>query len=197
VSEQDGQALAYYQSADGISVLGPRGWHCQGVSGSGGAVLFLSPTPIVPIASGWKCLDGPAIEVNDISEENSGRYEIAELISRVFPAYRQFARRAWEGIDSPLPSAPYPKDTLRYRGKAVVEYKTPARTEGLGNVHSRPGNNDLPITGVAILLMGSSYQGGNAPHLVLLSVRLPSDLAPLAPAIVRNLERDAATASRK
>jgi len=45
--------------------------------------------------------------------------------------------------------------------------------------------------------MGSSYQGGNAPHLVLLSVRLPSDLAPLAPAIVRNLERDAATASRK
>src|SRR5579884_1412623 len=126
-----GKALAYYKSADGISVLAPRGWYCQGVSGSGGAALFVAPKPIVTSSSGWEGLGGAAIEVDDISGENSGRYEVAELIARVFPTYKSFARRVWRDLDSPLPSGPYPKDTLVYRGKMVVNYRTPARTEGL------------------------------------------------------------------
>lgn len=193
--EQDGQALAYYKSADGISVLAPRGWYCQGVSGSGGAALFLSPRPIVHRSSGWEGLGGAAMEVNDISGENSGRYEIAELIARVFPAYRSFARRVWD-FDSPLPSGPYSKDTLTYRGNAVVEYRTPPQTEGLGNFHSWLGKNDLPIAGAAILV-GSPRRVGDIPHLVLLSVRFPPGSAPLAPAIVRYVEREAVVVTRK
>jgi hypothetical protein len=196
IEAQDGKALAYYKSADGITVLAPRGWYCQGASGSGGAALFLGPKPVVHSSSGWEGLGGAAIEVNDISGENSGRYEIAELVARVFPAYRSFARRVWD-FDSPLPSGPYPKDALVYRGKTVVDYRTPAQTEGLGNFHSWLGKNDLPIAGTAILLMEPTHHVGDVPHLLLLSVRFPPDLSRLVPTIVRYVEREAVAAPRK
>jgi hypothetical protein len=189
IGAQDGKVLAYYKSADGITVLAPRGWYCQGVSGSGGAALFLGPSPIVHSASGWEGLGGPAIEVNDISGENSGRHEIAELAARVFPAYQSFARRVWD-FDSPLPSGPYPKDALVYRGKTVVDYRTPAQTEGLGNFHSWLGKDDLPIAGTAILLIEPTHHVGDVPRLVLLSVRFTPDLSRLAPTIIRYVERE-------
>jgi hypothetical protein len=195
IGARDGKALAYYKSADGITVLAPRGWHCQGVSGSGGAALFLGPNPIVHSSSGWEGLAGAAIEVNDISGENSGRYEIAEIVARVFPAYQSFARRVWD-FDSPLPSGPYPKDALVYRGKTVVDYRTPAQTEGLGNFHSWLGKSDLPIAGTAILLMEPTHHVGDVPHLVLLSVRFPADLSRLAPTIIRYVEREVVAARK-
>lgn len=194
--EQVGRALAYYKSADGITVIAPRGWYCQGVSGSGGAALFLGPKPVVHSSTGWVGLNGAAMEVNDISGEASGRYEIAELIPRAFPSFRWFARQVWD-FDSPLPSGPYPTDTLTYRGNKVVEYRTPARTEGLGNFHSWLGKNDLPISGVAILLMDSPRTDAELPHLVLLSIRFPPDLARLAPTIVRYVEREAVPLTRR
>lgn len=123
IREQNSRALAYYKSGDGISVLAPRGWYCQGVSGSGGATLSLGPKPIIQSSTGWEGLGGAAMEVKEISGENSGRYEIAKLIARVFPAYQWFARQVWD-LDYPLPSGPYPKDTLTYRGNAVVEFRT-------------------------------------------------------------------------
>ena len=85
INPADAAALAYYKSADGTGVLGPRGWFCQGTSGSGGYALFLSPAPIRWVTTGWQGLAGPAIEVNHINSENSGRYEIAEIMARVFP----------------------------------------------------------------------------------------------------------------
>jgi len=88
IKATDAQALAYYKSADGIGVLAPRGWCCEGVSGSGGYALFLSPNPIQHGVSGWQGLEGPAIEVNHMTSGASGRYEIAEVMARVFPAYR-------------------------------------------------------------------------------------------------------------
>ena len=188
IGEEAGRALAYYKSADGISVLAPRGWYCQGVSGSGGAALYLGPGPIVHFSDGWEGLDGAAMEVDDFDGGASGRYEIAEVIARVFPRYRALADRNW-GLDTPLPSGPYPKDTLRYRGDTVVEYRTPARTEGLGNFNSRLGKNELPIVGVAILLPGSSRSSLDDSHLLRLSVRFPPELARLAPAIVHYAER--------
>lgn len=194
VSQQDARALAFYKSANGISVLAPRGWYCQGASGSGGAVLLLGPRPIVYTSSGWDGLGGPAIEVSHISGEASGRYEIAELIARVFPAYREFARQIWD-FDSPLPAGPYPTDALTYRGNAV-RYSTPAQTDGLGNFHSWLGKNDLPIAGVAILL-GSPRTPENVPDVMLLSARLPPDIARLAPVMIRYVEREAVRIAHK
>jgi hypothetical protein len=197
ISPRDAETLAYYESADGIRLLAPRGWYCEGTSGSGGYALFLSPKPIHPTSSGWEGLEGPAIEVNHMTSEASGRYEIAEIVARVFPEYKAFAKRVWEGIDLPFPSGPYPTDSLKYRGKTIVEYKTPAQTEGLGNFDSWLKKNDTPILGAAILIVDRPNLIGNPPNLVLLSVRFPPDLARLTPAIVRYVERAAVGAARQ
>ena len=45
ISSKDAPRLAYYKSADGIGVLAPRGWYCEGASGSSGSGLFVSPRP--------------------------------------------------------------------------------------------------------------------------------------------------------
>jgi hypothetical protein len=189
MSSEDAQALAFYESANGIGILAPRGWYCAGVWGSAGSALFVSPSPIHQGASGGHGLDGPAIEVNHLTSENSGRYEIAELMGRVFPAYRTLATEIMSGIDLPLPAGPYPKDTLKYRGKTTVEYETPAHTEGLGNFHSWLGKSGLPIKGAAIL-SDDGPAAGVRFDLVLLSVRVPPSLTGLVPAIVGQFERD-------
>jgi hypothetical protein len=191
ISPTDAEALAYYNSADGIGLLAPRSWFCEGASGSGGSALFLSPKPIHHGLSGWEGLEGTAIEINRMSGENSGRYDIAEIMSRVFPEYRAIARRVWEDIDLPLPSGPYPKDTLTYISKTIVEFKTPAQTEGLGNFHSWLKKSGPPIQGAAILIADPQDPNLSSARLILLSVRFPPDLARLTPTIIRYLERDA------
>jgi hypothetical protein len=200
MSPRDAEALAYYESADDIGLVAPRGWFCEGASGSSGSSLFLSPKPIHYDLAGWEGLEGPAIEVRHItSETGSGMYEIAKVIARVFPEYRAVARRFWEGmgLDSAFPSGPYPKDTLTYRSKTIVEYKTPAQTEGLGNFDSWLKKNETPIVGAAILIVDPPNLVGNPPNLVLLSVRFPPDLARLTPAIISYVEQDAAGTARK
>jgi hypothetical protein len=184
ISPKGAQELAYYSSPDGIGLLAPRGWYCEGLSGSGGYALFLSPKPIDRRLTGQEGFEGPAIDLYHMTGENSGRYEIAEIIARVFPAYRALAIRNMEGIDLPIPSGPYPADTLKYRSKTVVEYNTPPHREGLGT-HSWLKKNAAPIAGAAILI-------GDRPDLLLLSVRLPRELARLTPVIVRHVEREAA-----
>lgn len=196
ITPKDAQALAYYKSADGIGLLAPRGWYCEGVSGSGGYALFLSPKPINHGGFGWEGLEGAAIEINHMTSGASGRYEIAEIMARVFPAYRTFGASVMEGLDLPLPAGPYPNDTLRHRSKTIVEYNTPAQTEGLGNFHSWIGKNDLPIRGAAIIT-GDPPNVDDGPDLVLLSVRVPSALAGLTPVIVGQVERDTVGALRK
>jgi hypothetical protein len=181
-------------SADGIGLLAPRGWYCEGASGSSGCILLLSPKPIDRSAPGWKGFEGPAIEAYHISGENSGRYEIAEIIARVFPSFQAVAIRVLGQIDRPLPSGPYPKDTVTYKSKTVVEYNTPAQTEGLGTHFSWLKKSDTPVAGAAILIGDPAKLSllGEQPGLLLLSVRLPPDLARLT-AIVRDVERDVAS----
>jgi len=66
----------------------------------------------------------------------------------------------------------------------VVEYKTPAQTDGLGTYNSTLKKNNNAIDGAAILV-------GPTPDLLLLSVRLPPELNGLASVIIRQIERDA------
>jgi hypothetical protein len=196
ISSRDAQALAYYKSADGFGLLAPRGWYCEGSSGSSGDALFLSSNPIHHDLSGWHGLEGPAIEIYHMFGGTSGRYGIAEIMARVFPDYRAFATRVMEGMDLPLPTGPYPKDTLTYRGKTIVEYNTPAQMEGLGNFQSWLGKNDLPIRGAAIII-GDPPNGGEGPDLVLLSVRFSPALTGLIPVIVDQFERETVGARRQ
>lgn len=188
--------LAYHKSAAGIGVLAPRGWHCEGASGSSGDALYLSPKPIRFSQSGWEGLEGSAIEIYHIMGAASGRYAIAEIMARVFPKYRAFAVHVLQGIDRPVPSGPFRNDTLTYRSETIVEYKTPAKTEGLGTHFSGLGKNDVPITGAAVL-MGDFDRFGDPPDVLLLSARLPPNLAGLTAVIIRHAESEAVGGIRK
>ena len=190
IAAETAQRLAYYHAEQGPGVLAPRGWYCFGTYGSNGEVLYISPQPIdatsllSPQGAGFT---GPVIEFAHMVGDTSGRFSVARTIARVFPAHRAFVSKvAAEGIwpADAFPSGPYPQDKLTYKSKEMVEYQTPAQTEGLGT-NSRLLKNSSPISGVAILV-------GEPPDLLFLSMRLPLDLGGLAAAIIRQVERDAA-----
>jgi len=186
------QQLAYYKSESGPGVLAPRGWYCFGLYGSNGYSLYVSPHPIdgAKLLSGASSsFDGPAIEIAGSSGGTSGRFEVARIIARLFPAHRAFVESVIaEGIEpaSEFPFGQYPKDKLTYRSSEIVEYQTPPNTDGLGT-HSRLRKNADPISGVEILT-------GPETSLVLLAVRLAPNLTDLTPVIIRQVERDAANA---
>jgi len=189
ITSQAAQRLAYYKFKRGPGVLGPRGWYCFGTYGSSGETLYVSPQQIVAAAvlsGSWNGFDGPVIEIAYEYGGTSGRFGVASTIARVFPAHRVFVENVIkEGMEPPsyFPIGPYPKDKLVYRSKEMVEYQTPADTDGLGTNSMLKKNAD-PISGVAILV-------GQTPDLLSLSVRLPVKLAALAPIIIQQSERDA------
>ena len=179
--------LAFFKAEPGVGgVLGPRGWSCVGLYGSNGSILFVTPRPMRAkdlLRGDAGPIDGPALQLTMSEGATSGRFAVARMIARVFPAERAYVQRViQEGIRpaSDFPFGPYPQDRLTYRGERVVEYETPARTEGLGS-HSRLRANADPIRGVAIL------EGDNLLHL---AVRLPNNLNALASLIIEQFERD-------
>lgn len=184
------QQLAYYASKKEFGVLAPRGWYCFGTYGSNGDTLYVSPQPINAanlLTSTWTGFTGPAIQLSREHGDTSGRSGVAKTIARAFPARRAFVRTVIDdGTDpaSSFPFRPYPNDKLTYRSKEIVEYQTPANTEGLGTNSSLQSNAD-PISGVAILI-------GKVPDLLQLSVRLPIAQVGLTPFIIGQVERDTA-----
>jgi hypothetical protein len=187
ITAREARGLAYY-SAQGIGVLAPRGWYCFGVYGSSGDGLAVSPEPIDTtqrFSADWKGFAGPAIEISHSFGGTSGRFTVAEIIARVFPDYKAFATHvAAEFPQNPFTVGPYPNDVLTYKSKTMVEYKTPALTEGLGT-RSSLKKNGSPIEGVAVLT------GEKTPDVLLLSVRLPPELTGLTSVIVGQVEREA------
>lgn len=176
--------LAYYKAENGDGVLAPRGWHCFSFYGSASSSLLVSPDAIQP--ANWKGFYGPAIQISDYSGDTSGRFDVAKVIARVFPAYSGFVNDVIaEGIEpaSAFPFGPYPKDKLNYRSKTVVEFETPANTEGLGTMSYLQKSANL-IRGVAIL-------HGEAPYSsVQLSMRLSEDTQDLSEIILLETEHE-------
>jgi hypothetical protein len=192
VKPTDAHNLAYYRSAQGIGILAPRGWECFGTYGSAGDTLYVSPNPIDThniFSSGRGKFASAVIQVSRRFGDTSGRFSVAEIIARVFPAYKQYVTGVMQDFDQPPDSfhfGPYPADTLHYKSERVVEYRTPARSEGLGT-YSWLEKNETAIHGVAMLIGPTS-----TPDLLLLAVRLPLDRQGLTPAIVAQFERDGA-----
>jgi hypothetical protein len=115
------------------------------------------------------------------SAETSGRFDVATIIARVFPAHRDFVLRLPAEELPPnfsFPSGPYPKDKLSYKSTEVVEYETPAQTDGLGTYFGLQKNAE-PIRREAMLV-------SPALNLALVAVRLPANLRDLTPAIVQH-----------
>jgi hypothetical protein len=191
------QRLAYYKAEDGPGVLAPRGWHCFSLYGSDGSILYVSPDPIDKDsfwfdANGarvdWKGFTGEAIQVRVSLGGTSGRFEVAKVVARVFPAYKSFAQSVIaEKLEpaSDFPFGPYPNDKLAYRGNNVVEFETPANTDGLGT-NSNLLKNASPIDGVAVI-------AGEDTNLVQLSARVAPADGDLISAMVKQMESDAAS----
>jgi hypothetical protein len=190
ISPAAAKQLAFYQSAKGSGVLGPRGWHCFGTYGSSGEALLISPEAIDDgriMGNDWKGFFGPAIEFSRRYGDTSGRFDVAAIIARVFPGHKQFVQRvvAEKGMVQSFESGPYPADRLTYRGKNMVEFQTPPNSKGLGTDASMLQPNSSAVSGVAILF-------GSTPDLLLLTVRLPAELQPLANDIIHQTELGAA-----
>ncbi|MGB8028414.1 MAG: hypothetical protein WCF30_02010 [Terracidiphilus sp.] len=184
------QRLAYYKAEYGPGALAPRGWNCFSSYGSDGSNLFVSPDPINTGALSsvdWKGFTGQVIEVSEMDGGTSGRFEVAKVIARVFPAYKTFAQNVIaEGIEpaSDFPFGPYPSDKLTYRGTNIVEFETPANAQGLGT-DSQLQMNASAIDGVAII-------AGADTDLVQLSARVRASDSDLIPAMVGQAEKEAA-----
>ncbi|HEX8815152.1 MAG TPA: hypothetical protein VF753_06605 [Terriglobales bacterium] len=112
---------------------------------------------------------------------------MAKIAARVFPDRKAFVEKViaeQSELASPFPFGPYPTDTLKYKSKNVLEFQTPANTDGLGTA-SRLQKNDRPISGVAILF-------GKGPNLLQLSVRLSFETNDLTQFIIQQTEVEAA-----
>ena len=189
----DAAQLAYYEMASGPGVIGPRGWSCAGVYGSNGATLVVSAQPLQPsdLAAGasWSGAKGDAIEARVASGDTSGRFEVAHVIARVFPAHQAFAQGVInEGIEpaSNFPSGPYASDKITTKSNEVVEFQTPAGAVGLGtdtNLNERMAPGADAVSGAVILT-------GPTPDLSAVTVRLPANLLSLAGDIVQRFEQD-------
>jgi hypothetical protein len=187
ISAAAAKELAYYKAEQGPGTLAPRGWHCFEVYGSNGGEFYVSQERIPAVTSFYSSeraiFAGPVIEVRAESGETSGRFVVAEVVARVFPAHKAFVDSVIaENIDpaSSFPFGPYPHDKMTYRSNEMAEYETPANTDGLGTIDRIKKNADS-ILGVAIL-------AGNPPSLLQLSVRLPPSLVDLSPIIIQQFE---------
>jgi hypothetical protein len=182
--------LAYYKTDYPVGILAPRGWNCFSVYGSAGMELFVTPDPIDRdglVSGDFKGFPAQVIELTFSSGVTSGRFEVAKVIARVFPAFEAFAQSVIaEGSEpaSDFPSGPYPSDKLTYRGKSVVEFETLANAQGLGT-DSRLLKNANPINGVAIVT--------DDTDLTLLAARVPATDSDLIPAIIVQVENEAAS----
>jgi hypothetical protein len=188
------ERLAWYQGPDDVGsmgVLGPRGWHCFEAYGSSGATLYLSPESLsadeLIFRHDWKGFQGPAIQISIHYGDTSGRFEVAKVIARVFPAHLEFTRKVKaEGLApaSDFPTGAFPNDKLTYRNGETVEFETPSNMEGLGTMSGLLKNSE-PIRGVAILT-------GQEANLLQLSVRLPTNSADIVHAIIQQTEQETA-----
>jgi hypothetical protein len=188
ISPQLAQRVAYYKASDGEGVLGPRGWYCFGTYGSDGTNLYVTPMPLKSadlFSNSPKGISSYGIQLSESNGDTSGRFAVAQIIARVFPAHSAFVRRVIaEGVEPAIsfPYGPYPADKLTYKSKETVEYVTPPNTEGLGT-KSFLIKDAHPIDGVALLT-------GEELSLTHLSVRLSPEMSDLLPVIIRQVEQD-------
>jgi len=190
VPAEAAQKLAYYQAKEGFGVLAPRGWHCFSIYGSGGSSLFVSPNPIKNselFSTDGVGFTGDVIQASVSYGDTSGRFEVARIVARIFPAYKRWVQSVIaEGFnpDVQYVFGPFPSDTLYALRTNFVAFETPAYTHGLGT-ESRLIANAQPIRGVALLY-------GREPTLLQVSVRLPENQSELLGPILLQVQADTA-----
>lgn len=188
--------LAWYEyngDAGRIGSLGPRGWNCFVTIGSNGSTLYIAPEMLDSAKllehRNWKGFSGPAIQLSGSDGGTSGRFEVAKVVARVFPAHRDYARKIIAegfGPASDYPFGPFPSDRLTYKGRNLVEFITPAYRNGLGTM-SWLLPSDQPITGFALLTIGPNVD----TELLQMDLRLPLSFSFLEKTLIEQAEADA------
>lgn len=177
--------LSYYVSPSsvgtGLSVLAPRGWHCAVVYGSAGTTLVVTPQPITPDdLLGTLKITGPAVQLSGTDGATSGRFAVAQLAARLFPAASSYVARV--KAENLAPAAdftpiPYSGDAITRHGDYEADFVTPPHQEGIGTA-SRLVPGPLAIRGFALLMPNDDFS------LLTLSARLPEGseglVAPIA-----------------
>ena len=181
------QKLAFYKAEKGTGVLGPRGWHCLGTVGSGGANLYVSDETFDRnkiLGADRSKFANSAIEVFNFEGASNGRFAVAEVIARLFPAWQWFADDLVQKESRPpFPPGPYAADKITRKSDSIVEYQTIPNDHGLGN-RGWLDANASPVDGVAILT-------GSTPDLLMLNIRLPREQQSFVPVIISEFERSA------
>jgi hypothetical protein len=114
----------------------------------------------------------------------SGRFGVAGLVARYFPAYRQFLLDVIaEKIEpeSYFPTGPFPADALVSHQSEIVEYITPPHKKGLGTAIWLAPDAE-PILSAAMLTRGDPLD------TTIVNIRLPSDMADLETVLLRAAE---------
>lgn len=180
--------FSFYKAATSPMVLAPQGWNCLGMYGANGSTLYIAPDPfskedLYAQNGGFR---GPAIEVSEIDGDTPGRFEVARVVARVFPAHKTFAQKIInEGVEpvGNFPFGPYPADQVTRKGDDLVEFQTPPDTEGLGTMGKLRTNKE-PIDGTIILA------GLLSDKMFRATVRLESKDKDLTPVIIKQFEKD-------
>jgi hypothetical protein len=186
--------LAFYKSRYDDGVLAPRGWHCANIEGSDGFDVMVSPEPhrTSDFLGGKRwVLHGPAVLVTGNYAGTSGRFAVANLVSRYFPGHDAFVRARIAELpefQKELRFGPYPADRLVARRGNLVEFITPPGATGLGTSW-RIKPSDVPVHAVAALT-GSPQE----PDGFVFAVRLSKDQEALAAVILKWAERTYLTA---
>jgi hypothetical protein len=92
--------------------------------------LFVSPRPISRDDFGpdWAGIEGPAVQADNIDGGTSGRFVVAQVLARVFPAQRAFVQSVMDSFDQSAKDytfAPYPNDKLIVQTARLVQFQTP------------------------------------------------------------------------
>jgi hypothetical protein len=185
VEKVNAARLAVYQAAFGPAIIGPRGWHCFARFGSSGYFLEVRPEPFDrrgESTGGALNGDDRAITLKLFDGGTSGRYEVAQIIARMFPAYRKFAETVRDMNAVPRSEfvfAQFPKDNLIRWSDSVVVFETPSNFEGIGTWEGLPMGSES-IGGI-VVLVGSP----NEPSVRVVRARLGDRDQDLLPEINR------------
>ena len=131
-------------------------------------------------------LNGDAVVLTYADGGTSGRFDVARYAARLFPQPEKdfVASVIAEGSEPKenFPAGPYPVDKLTYKAPRLVEFVTPANSDGLGD-SGLLKKNASPISGMAKIV-----DSDDGPQFYLLTICLPANEAALAAAIVAAAE---------
>jgi len=173
--------LAYYKGDYAPGVLAPAGWSCRVWYGSNGAFIIVMPTAPTK-ETNRTGIAGPGVEFLQRNGGTSGRFEVAITAARFFPTlmtgFIQHVREEKLIEDKYFAIQAYPDDRTVQIAANLVEFTTPAGSEGFGTEGF--GESASPVSGLVAI---SDPQG--EPALWVLRVRLEDMDAALTTAIIK------------